>query len=62
MDRFHFRNKVREMAEKIPGLFTLETDCRANMEMIERVEKYYNVILPNSYKDFVNQYGGVTVQ
>ena len=39
-------------------LFALESDDKANREMIELVENYYNVLLPNMYKNFVKQYGG----
>ncbi len=58
MDRISFQNKVREMTEEKPRLFALESDAKADNEVIEDVEKYYNVILPDAYKDFVGQYGG----
>lgn len=58
MDRFIFQSIVREMEEKNPRLFALESDNRANTETIEVIEKHYDVLFPNSYKDFVSQYGG----
>lgn len=58
MDRISFPNKVRQMVEKKPRLFALESDAKADIEKIEDVEKYYDAILPDAYKDFVNQYGG----
>lgn len=58
MDRHNFENMVREMMEKKPKLFALESDNKASVEMIEIVEKYYEIKLSDSYKYFVNQYGG----
>ena len=58
MDRISFQNKVREMSEKKPRLFALESDAKVDIEKIEDVEKYYDIILPDSYKDFARQYGG----
>ena len=47
-----------EMTEKKPGLFALESDAKVDIERIADVEKYYDIILPDSYKNFVSQYGG----
>ncbi|MBQ8262782.1 MAG: SMI1/KNR4 family protein [Lachnospiraceae bacterium] len=58
MDRISFQNKVKEMSEKNPTLFALETDVKADIEKIEDIEKHYDIILPEAYKDFVRQYGG----
>lgn len=58
MDRISFQNKVKEMTEKKPRLFALESDAKVDIGEIEAVEKYYEIILPDSYKDFVRQYGG----
>lgn len=58
MDKCSFQNKVKEIAEKEPILFALESDSKADSEMIEDVESYYGIKLPDTYKDFVNQYGG----
>ncbi len=58
MDSASFQNKVLEMAEKKPRLFALESDAKADSGEIEDIETYYNIILPDSYKDFVSQYGG----
>ena len=46
------------MSEKKPRLFALESDAKVDIEKIEDVEKYYDIILPDSYKDFASQYGG----
>lgn len=58
MDRHNFENMVREMMERKPKLFALESDNKASIEMIEIVEEYYEIKLQDSYKNFVNQYGG----
>ena len=58
MDSIIFQNKVNEIMKEKPRLFALESDIKANREMIELVENYYNVLLPDTYKDFVKQYGG----
>ncbi len=58
MDRHNFENMVREMMERKPKLFALELDNKASIEMIEIVEEYYEIKLQDSYKNFVNQYGG----
>ena len=47
MDRISFQNKVREMSEKKPRLFALESDAKVDIEKIEDVEKYYDIILPD---------------
>ena len=58
MDRISFRNKIKEIAEKFPKLFALVSDAKVDIAEVKTVEEYYNIILPDSYKDFVNQYGG----
>ncbi len=58
MDKCSFYNKVNEAIEKAPHLFALETDSKANNEMIKGIESYYDVKLPEAYEDFVSQYGG----
>lgn len=58
MDKQDFKNVVREMMDEKPKLFALESDNKASIEMIEIVEEYYGIKLPDSYKDFVNEYGG----
>lgn len=45
MDRISFQNKIRKMIEKPSRLLALESDAKV-------------IILPDSYKDFVSQYGG----
>ena len=58
MDKRIFQNKVNEIFQKNPKIFALESDARADYKMIKDVEEYYNITLPEFYKDFVNQYGG----
>ena len=58
MDKNIFDNKVKEMVEKKPGLFSLHSDNMASTAMIKDVEEYYNIILPDSYKEYLKQYGG----
>ena len=38
MDRISFQNKVREMSEKKPRLFALESDAKVDIEKIEDVK------------------------
>lgn len=38
------------------------SDAKADNERIADVEKYYDIILPDSYKDFVSQYGGLCMK
>jgi len=58
VDKCSFYNKVNEVIAKAPHLFALETDSKANNEMIKGIESYYDVKLPEAYEDFVSQYGG----
>ena len=58
MEKHNFQNIIREVAEKNPIIFALEPDARAEAQRIDDVEKYYEVTLPDSYKDFASQYGG----
>lgn len=58
MDKQNFHVKVKEIAAKNPRLFALESDNRADDEMIKDVERYYDIILPDFYRDFVCHYGG----
>lgn len=58
MDKNIFDNKVKEMVEKKPVLFSLHSDNMASTAMIKDVEEYYNIILPDSYKEYLKQYGG----
>ena len=41
MDKQNFHVKVKEIAAKNPRLFALESDNRADDEMIKDVERYY---------------------
>ncbi|MBD5509003.1 MAG: SMI1/KNR4 family protein [Lachnospiraceae bacterium] len=58
MDKYIFDNKVKEMVEKRPRLLALHSDNKASMTMIKDVEEYYNIKLPDSYKEYLKQYGG----
>ncbi|MCM1416757.1 MAG: SMI1/KNR4 family protein [bacterium] len=58
MDKNIFDNKVREIVEKSPRLFGLHSDNMASAAMIKDVEEYYNFKLPDSYKEYLKQYGG----
>lgn len=58
MDKISFDNKLKEIVVGKPKLFALESDNKANDEKINIVEKYYKIKLPDSYKEFVKQYGG----
>lgn len=58
MNKHDFENALREIMERKPRLFALESDKKASVEMLETVEEYYEIKLPDSYKNFVSQYGG----
>lgn len=58
MDKIIFDNKVRDIAEKRPRLFALHSDNMASTAMIKDVEEYYNLKFPDSYKEYLKQYGG----
>lgn len=58
MEKNTFSARVKEIAEKAPKLFALESDYMADLEMIADVERNYNLKLPCSYIEFVQQYGG----
>ena len=58
MDSIIFQNRINVIMIEKPKLFAFESDDKANREMIELVENYYNVLLPDIYKNFVKQYGG----
>lgn len=58
MENNIFNMKVKEVAEKKPKLFAIDSDDIACVEKIAVVENYYNIKLPCSYKEFVQQYGG----
>lgn len=42
----------------LPAAVLDESDAKVDIEKMEDVEKYYDIILPDTYKDFVSQYGG----
>lgn len=49
--------EFEELTDKIKNknskLFGLDSDCVPTIENIEFMEKYYGIIFPNSYKDFL---------
>lgn len=58
MDKIHFQNIVQKMVECQPLLFALDSDAKADEKAINDIEKYYNIILPKAYKEFLTHYGG----
>ena len=58
MEKSDFDEKIRKIAQSRPRLFALDADGTASAEMIADVERYYGIKLPDSYKEFVQRYGG----
>lgn len=58
MDKIEFKNKVTEMMEIKPILFSLDSDNKACEEIIINVEEHYNIKLPDDYKEFLKDFGG----
>lgn len=58
MDKKEFEKIIQCAKIKNPLIFSLEADCKPKIDQIEKIEKYYNIIFPKSYKDFLLQYGG----
>lgn len=58
MNKKEFEELIQRIKAKNPRIFGLESDCTAKVEDIEMMEKYYNIVFPESYKDFLLQYGG----
>lgn len=58
MNMQQFNEKVDLVRTKKPILFGLEADNIPSSDVIDSFEKEYGLVLPTSYKEFLNVYGG----
>ena len=58
MDKKEFDELTQKVKNNNPKIFGLDADCIPTIENIELIEKYYGIVFPKSYKEFVLQYGG----
>lgn len=58
MNKKEFEELTQRVKNKNPRIFGLDSDCKPTSEEIDLLEKYYNVVLPESYKEFLLQHGG----
>ena len=58
MEIDEFDSKVSTITARHPQLLALERDRKATEEMMDRVEAYYQMRLPEAYRAFVQRYGG----
>lgn len=58
MDKKEFDELIQRVKEDKPKIFGLDADEIPTITDIEMIEKYYGIVLPKSYKEFVLQYGG----
>ena len=58
MNKKEFDKMIQTVKDKNPRIFGLNSDCMPTAEDIELLEKYYNIVFPKSYKEFLLQYGG----
>lgn len=52
MNKNEFEELIQRVKTKNPRIFGLDSDCTATVEDIEMMEKYYNIVFTESYKDF----------
>lgn len=58
MDKREFEKLVQKIKIRNPKMFGLDSDCKPNIQDIVIMEKYYNIVFAESYKNFLLQYGG----
>lgn len=58
MNKREFEELIQKVKAKNPRIFGLGSDCYPTVEDVKMMEKYYNIVFPESYKDFLLQYGG----
>lgn len=58
MDKKEFDELIQRVKENKPKIFGLDADEIPTVTDIEMIEKYYEIVFPKSYKEFVLQYGG----
>lgn len=58
MDKKEFDELIQRVKEDKPKIFGLDADEIPTITDIGMIEKYYGIVFPESYKEFVLQYGG----
>lgn len=58
MNFMEFDNVVEKLRNRKPILFGLKSDNIASDEELIHIENYYQIQLPESYKQFLKKYGG----
>ncbi len=58
MNFLEFDNVVEKVRNRKPILFGLKSDNIASDEELIHIENYYQIQLPESYKQFLKKYGG----
>ncbi|MDE6433508.1 MAG: SMI1/KNR4 family protein, partial [Lachnospiraceae bacterium] len=58
MNREEFAKLTQEVKRSRPKIFGLDADNIPTVADIKSVEKYFGVVFPEKYKEFVLQYGG----
>ena len=58
MDKKEFDELIQQVMENKPKIFGLDADEAPTITDIDMIEKYYDIVFPISYKEFVLQYGG----
>ena len=58
MEFVEFINKVESVKKSTPILFELDSDRMASELDLDKIEMYYGIKFPESYKMFLKKYGG----
>ncbi len=58
MNFFEFKELIDQTRKRKPILFGLKSDRTATQEQIEYAENLLGIIMPESYKQFLREYGG----
>lgn len=58
MNMKEFQEIVKEKEEGNPIMFGLPSDNIATAQDIEMIERYYSLVMPICYKQFIQKYGG----
>ena len=58
MDIREFEELIQKAKTDNPKMFDLDSDNKPSIEYIKSVEKYYGIVFPASYNDFLLRHGG----
>lgn len=58
MNIYEFNELVQKVHSKSPKILGLDSDNPPSIREIEELEKYYDIKVPDSYKEFLLRYGG----